>query len=245
MEIREQLDTSFIVVLTGAGISKESGIPVFRGKDGLWNKYKVEELATFEAFLRDPKLVWEWYRFRMDIIYNAKPNIAHIILAELEKVYPDFYIITQNIDGLHQEAGSKKVIELHGNIRWARCIECSNKILLEEVPKSVPPRCKVCGALLRPDVVWFGEPLPSQLLLKSIELSSKATLFIVIGTSGVVYPASELPYYAKEHGATLLEINPELTPISQIADITIREKATTGLKKLLQLLKLTNLVELL
>jgi len=222
-----------IVVLTGAGISAESGIPTFRGKDGLWRSYNPSELATPEAFKRDPKLVWEWYNWRREIIAKAEPNEGHKILVELENKFPNFWLITQNVDGLHQRAGSKKVIELHGNIWRVRCTSCKKEYYDYQVPlPEIPPRCVYCGGLLRPAVVWFGEPLPTDALEKAYELSMSADIFIVVGTSGVVYPAAELPIVAKRSGAKLVEINPEETPITPYADISLREKASTGLSKL-------------
>ncbi|RUM28786.1 MAG: NAD-dependent protein deacylase [Aquifex sp.] len=227
-----------IVALTGAGISAESGIPTFRGKDGLWNKFRPEELATPEAFFRDPKLVWEWYDWRRGLIAKAEPNEGHKTLAKIEKEFPHFYLITQNVDGLHQKAGSEKVIELHGNIWKVKCVNCKYETYEYRTPlPEIPPRCEQCGGLLRPGVVWFGESLPMDALQKAYELSRESLIFIVIGTSAVVYPAAELPYIAKENGAEVIEVNPEETPISRIADKIFREKASTGLKKVYDYLK--------
>ncbi|HIQ48398.1 MAG TPA: NAD-dependent deacylase [Aquifex aeolicus] len=227
-----------IVALTGAGISAESGIPTFRGKDGLWNKFRPEELATPEAFFRDPKLVWGWYDWRKSLIAKAEPNEGHKILAKMEKEFPHFYLITQNVDGLHKKAGSEKVIELHGNIWKVKCVNCKYETYEYRTPlPEIPPKCEQCGGLLRPGVVWFGESLPMDALQKAYELSRKSLVFIVIGTSGVVYPAAELPYIAKENGAEVIEVNPEETPISRIADKIFREKASTGLKKVYDYLK--------
>lgn len=227
-----------IVAFTGAGISAESGIPTFRGKDGLWKKFKVEELATPEAFFRNPKLVWEWYDWRRQLIAKAEPNEAHKILVKMEEEFPDFFLITQNVDGLHQRAGSKKVVELHGNIWKVRCVDCGQESYDYRTPlPEIPPRCEKCGGLLRPGVVWFGETLPLDALEEAYRLSREADIFIVIGTSGVVYPAAELPYVAKEHGAEVIEVNPEKTPISRIADIIYEEKASTGLKKVYEYIK--------
>lgn len=227
-----------IIAFTGAGISAESGIPTFRGKDGLWKKFRAEELATPEAFFRDPKLVWEWYDWRRQLIAKAEPNEGHKILAQMEREFPDFYLITQNVDGLHQRAGSKKVIELHGNIWKVRCVECGHTTYDYRTPlPEIPPRCERCGGLLRPGVVWFGENLPMDALEKAYMLSRDADIFIVVGTSGVVYPAAELPYIAKEHGAEVIEVNPDETPISRIADKIYREKASVGLKKVYEYIK--------
>ncbi len=226
-----------IRVLTGAGISAESGIPTFRGKDGLWKKYDPMELATPEAFQRDPKLVWEWYDWRRQLIAGAEPNEGHRTLAQMEESFPDFWLITQNVDGLHQRAGSRKVIELHGNIWKVRCVSCGREDYDYRAPlPEIPPRCDNCGGLLRPGVVWFGESLPIDALQKAYELSEEAEVFIVVGTSAQVYPAAELPLVAKRSGARLIEVNPEETPLTPYADISLREKASTGLKKVLELL---------
>ena len=226
-----------VAVLTGAGISAESGIPTFRGKDGLWNKYDPTELATPSAFQRDPKLVWEWYDWRRQLIAKAQPNEGHRAIVELERRFKDFTLITQNVDGLHQRAGSKKVIELHGNIWKVRCVSCGEEYYKHKTPlEELPPRCKSCGGLLRPGVVWFGESLPLDALQKAYDVSSEAELFIVVGTSAQVYPAAELPLIAKRNGARLIEVNPEETPITPYADESIREKATTGMKKVLDML---------
>jgi len=223
-----------IIVFTGAGISAESGIPTFRGKDGLWNKYNPQELATYEAFIKNPKLVWEWYDFRRQLIKKASPNKAHIILAKWEEFLP-ITIITQNVDELHQRAGSKNIIELHGNIWILKCINenCGYKEKNYEAPlKELPPICPKCHDLLRPGVVWFGEPLPQEALSKAFSLAKKADLCIVIGTSGVVYPAAHIPFVVKENNGKVIEINLEPTPISQIADISFFEKASLALEKI-------------
>ncbi len=226
-----------IAVLTGAGISAESGIPTFRGKDGLWNKYDPMDLATPEAFQRNPKLVWQWYDWRRKLIADAKPNKAHFILADLERKYKDLWIITQNIDGLHQRAGSLKVIELHGNIWTVKCLECGVRYREEKTPlKEIPPRCRNCGGLVRPAVVWFGEPLPKEALEKSYSCTVSAEVFIVVGTSAQVYPAAELPFVAKSRGAKIIEINPEETPITPYTDISIRDRASVGMEKLIKIL---------
>ncbi len=218
-------DAKKIVVLTGAGISQESGIPTFRGKEGWWEKYKPEELATPWAFEKNPKLVWEWYNYRREIIDRAKPNECHTLLAELEKV-KDLTIVTQNIDGLHERAGSKDIIELHGNIWRVKCTNCSYKGYNREVPlKEIPPKCPNCGSIIRPDVVWFGEPLPKEELEEAIELSYRCDLFIVIGTSLVVQPAGSLPFMALENKAFVVEVNPEETILSDRAHLFFKMKA--------------------
>ncbi len=227
-----------VVVLTGAGISAESGIPTFRGKDGLWNRYDPHELATPEAFNRNPRLVWEWYDWRRQLIAKAQPNEGHRILAQMEKELGDVWIITQNVDGLHQKAGSEKVIELHGNIWKVRCLECACEYYDYTAPlEELPPRCKNCSGLVRPGVVWFGEALPPDAIEKAIRLSQEADLFLVVGTSAQVYPAAELPFIAKRVGATLIEVNPEETPITPYCNLAYRESASTGLKKLWENIK--------
>ncbi len=220
-----------IVVLTGAGISAESGVPTFRGKGGLWRRYDPKDLATPEAFERDPKLVWEWYDWRRGLIAKAEPSEAHKILAKLEKE-KDLWVITQNVDGLHQRAGSKRVVELHGNIWRVRCVRCGVRYYDHRVPlEEIPPRCKECGGLLRPDVVWFGEALPQEALERAYELSLSAEIFLAVGTSAQVYPAAELPLIAKRSGAKLVEINPEETPLTPHADVSIRTGASEGLRR--------------
>ncbi len=228
-----------IVVLTGAGISAESGVPTFRGKGGLWKNFNPMELATPEAFGRNPKLVWEWYDWRRQLIARAEPNDGHIILAQMEKEYESFWLITQNVDGLHQRAGSERVVELHGNIWKVLCLTCGREYYDYRAPlEETPPNCKHCGGLLRPGVVWFGEPLPADALGKAYELSREADIFLLIGTSAQVYPAAELPLIAKSAGAKLIEINPEETPITSYADLSLREKASTGLRKVKEMILL-------
>ena len=222
-----------IVFFTGAGVSAESGIPTFRGKGGLWEKFKVEELATPEGFFRNPAKVWEWYDMRRKAVAKAQPNDAHRLMALLERECGDVWVITQNVDGLHQRAGSGNVIELHGNIWRVRCLKCGATYYEFRTPlPEYPPKCKECGGMLRPDVVWFGEPLPVDALERAWELSRTADIFVVVGTSGLVYPAAQLPYVARENGAHIVEINPEETPISSIAHEVIREKATVGMRRL-------------
>ncbi len=226
-------------VLTGAGISAESGIPTFRGKDGLWRRYNPTELATPEAFRKDPRLVWEWYDWRRQLIAKAQPSGGHRLIAKMEEVFQDSWVITQNVDGLHQRAGSKRVVELHGNIWRVLCTSCGVSYYEFKAPlDSIPPRCRECGGLLRPGVVWFGETLPAEALERAYELSSEADIFIVVGTSAQVYPAAELPLVAKSSGAKLIEVNPEETPLSPYADEIVRERASSGLKKVLERLQL-------
>ena len=211
--------------LTGAGISAESGIPTFRGKDGLWQKYDPEELATESAFRRNPERVWEWYWFRIDLVRKAKPNPGHLALAEMERLHPDFMVMTQNVDGLHFRAGSRNVLEFHGNIMRARCTSCGRKFDVDEIKREKLPRCPECGDLLRPDVVWFGESLDPDVLEKADKRARETDLLLVVGTSLLVYPAASIPLLAKEREARIIEVNLEETYISAEADISFRNKA--------------------
>jgi len=213
-----------LTVLTGAGVSSESGVPTFRGVDGLWKSRNPMELATPEAFEEDPALVWEWYDWRRSIISKIQPNPAHYAIAELEKRYAEFTLITQNVDGLHLLAGSAKVIELHGSIWTVKCVECGSSSENREVPINILPRCS-CGGLLRPGVVWFGESLPEGSLFRAFEASSNAEVMLVVGTSGVVQPAASLALRAKGAGAFVVEINPEETQLSGSLDMRLSGKA--------------------
>ena len=206
-----------IVFFTGAGISAESGIPTFRGKDGIWNKLKPEELANFDAFLKNPELVWEWYKHRKQIIKESKPNAGHLAIAEAQNIFPKVSVVTQNIDNLHRRAGSKTVYELHGNIERNYCIKCKT-FYNEELDFSTGiPKCK-CGGLIRPDVVWFGEVLPEDQFNLSEKAAENGDIFFIIGTSAVVYPAASLIFTAKQSGAYLIEVNIEETEISRFVD---------------------------
>lgn len=223
-----------IVFVTGAGISQESGIPTFRGNDGLWRKYDPMQLATIDAFNDDPKLVWEWYEDRRMNILNAKPNLGHSAIADLEK-FSDVTVLTQNIDGLHQRAGSSHVLELHGSIIRIKCTVCDFE---DDIPTSfenLPPKCTKCGNNLRPDVVWFGESLPQKVWSQAITEASTCDVMIIAGTSLVVSPANTLPVYAKQNNATLIEVNPEQTQMSSEMDMTLR---TTSAKALPSILKI-------
>jgi NAD-dependent deacetylase len=226
-------DAKLVAVFTGAGISAESGVPTFRGEDGLWKKFRPEELANFDAFIRNPDLVWEWYRYRKKIIADIKPNPGHYALAEMEKRHEHFAIITQNIDNLHRRAGSKTVYELHGNIERNYCIDCrksySNK---EIIAQEKAPRC-TCGGLIRPDVVWFGEFLPQDQWDAGEAAAERAEVFFSVGTSAVVYPAASLPMIAKRAGAYVVEINLERTELSHQADEVLLGKSGEILPKLI------------
>ncbi len=204
-----------VAVLTGAGISAESGVPTFReALTGLWAQFDPEELATPQAFRRNPKLVWEWYAARREMIQRVEPNPGHRALAEMERCVPCFTLITQNIDSLHQRAGSRRVVELHGNISRVKCFKEETLITTWTDDGQVPPRCPNCGSYLRPDVVWFGELLPAQAMQEATEAAQTCDLFFSIGTSALVEPAASLPYAALANGAIVVEINPEETPLS-------------------------------
>jgi NAD-dependent deacetylase len=215
-----------IVVLTGAGISAESGIPTFRqAQTGLWARYDPAELATPDAFRANPNLVWEWYAWRRQLVSAAEPNAGHRALAALAGLEPQLTLITQNIDGLHQRAGSERVIELHGNLTRQRCFDEDMVVEAEPASTKIPPRCPRCGGLLRPDVVWFGESLPPDAWKAAVSASEQADVFMSIGTSAVVYPAADLPFAAVRRGALLVEIDPESTALSDMADYSLRGPA--------------------
>lgn len=224
-----------IVFVTGAGISQESGIPTFRGKDGLWRNYDAMKLATIDAFYDDPKLVWEWYNERRHNIFSAEPNQGHKAIAELEK-FAEVVVLTQNIDGLHQKAGSSDVLELHGSIVKIKCTVCDfNDEIMTDFSEN-PPLCE-CGNILRPDVVWFGESLPQDVWQNAIIHANQCDLMIIAGTSLVVSPANTLPIYAKQNNATLIEINPENTEMSSQMDLAIRDTSANALPEFVSLFK--------
>jgi len=214
-----------VLVVTGAGISAESGVPTFRGPGGLWRDFRPEELATPEAFERDPHLVWEWYDWRRQRLVPVRPNAAHEALVRLESAAPEMLIATQNVDGLHGVAGSRRVLELHGSIWTVRCVGCREARDDRRAPlPELPPRC-ACGGLLRPGVVWFGEALPQDVLYESFAAARQAEVVLVIGTSSVVYPAAALPETARAHGAFVIEVNPEATSLTSMADVSLRGTA--------------------
>jgi NAD-dependent deacetylase len=223
-----------LVALTGAGISAESGVPTFRDAQiGLWAQYRAEDLATPQAFRRDPKLVWEWYEWRRGLVRQAAPNPGHRALAELEDRLPQVSVITQNVDGLHHQAGSTRVIELHGNIQRTKCFECGKQIADWAGDDRTPPHCPTCDGLLRPDVVWFGEMLPRAALAAAYEAAQHCDLFLSIGTSGLVEPAASLPFEALRAGAVVVEINPQPTPLSDHAAYVLRGPSGEVLPQLL------------
>lgn len=234
---------SAVAALTGAGISAESGVPTFRGPEGLWRNFRAEDLATPEAFARDPALVWEWYRWRRVRMATVSPNPGHVALARLESDLAAFTLITQNVDGLHARAGSRHLLELHGNIWRDRCTnhpahrfsEDQTRALERQAEAGALPRCN-CGELLRPDIVWFGEALDSNHIEAAVEVVRSADILLVVGTSSVVYPAAALPGMARRAGARVVEINPEETPLSREADVVLRGPAGVILPDLVRLI---------
>ena len=225
-EIAKKLqDAKKVAVLTGAGVSAESGVPTFRGQGGLWRNKDPMKLASIEGFLKNPKEVWEFYNWRRELISKVNFNPAHKAIAELEEKKDDFLLITQNVDGLHQLAGSKKVIEIHGSIWKVRCTECNNEFFDKRPNLGALPKCDKCGGLLRPGVVFFGESLDPVLLDKTIEFLKSCDFMMVVGTSSVVQPAASFFMVAKEAGATVVEINLEETPYSNYMDYSIQGKA--------------------
>ncbi len=222
-----------IVASTGAGISAESGLSTFRDKQtGLWAKYRPEDLATPQAFRRDPRMVWEWYEWRRGFVAEAQPNPGHHALAQIEARRPGFLLVTQNVDGLHARAGSRNLVELHGNIRRSICFDNRHHAESWAATDAPPPLCAQCGSPLRPDVVWFGEALPQDALRRAQQAAANCDLFLSIGTSTLVYPAAELPYIADSSGATVIEINPDETPLSKLAGFVMREKAGVALPQI-------------
>jgi len=215
-----------VAVYTGAGVSKESGIPTFREPEtGLWAQYDPMELATEEAYLRRPAFVWSWYEHRFGIVATAEPNPGHLAIAELERLLPRVVVITQNVDGLHQRAGSSHVIELHGTMHTFRCLSGRHRgWRLEDVAdqSTKPPLCPTCGTMLRPEVVWFGEGLPADALSAAQQLSAGCDVMLVVGTSGVVYPAATVPLIARRAGATVIDVNPDRDELAAIADVHLR-----------------------
>ncbi|MEW6083231.1 MAG: NAD-dependent deacylase [Chloroflexota bacterium] len=215
-----------LVALTGAGVSQESGLRTFRdAQTGLWAQYKPEELASPEAFARDPKLIWDWYAWRREAVKGVRPNAGHYALVEIEKKVPSFTLITQNVDGLHRMAGSQSLLELHGSIQRVRCSECSTYAETWGDDSETVPGCEECGGLLRPDVVWFGESLPRDQLERAVEAARACDVYFSIGTSGVVQPAASLAYSAKNKGAVLVEINTEPTPLTPKTDFFLHGKS--------------------
>ena len=243
-EVTDELQTMFdsarrVALLTGAGISAESGVPTFRGGGGTsvwtWRGKHITELSSAEMMATNPQLVWEWFDYRRGMLLEVRPNAGHFALAEWEKRFERFTLVTQNIDDLHRAAGSMNVLELHGNIWRARCLRCASTFEARECPlEENPPRCLVCGNAARPDVVLFGELLPEGIFDRAEQAAFEADLFFVIGTSAVVYPAASLPIVAKQSGARVIEVNPELTDISFLVDVTVLGKAGDILPKFIK-----------
>jgi NAD-dependent deacetylase len=213
-----------VLVLTGAGVSAESGVPTFRGPEGLWRSFRPEDLATPEAFARDPRLVWEWYAWRREKVGGCAPNAAHRALVALEAHAPQFLLATQNVDGLHALAGSKRLVELHGSLWRVRCTGCGHVAVRREDLGDLPPSCS-CGSALRPDVVWFGETLPPEALQRAFTAAREAEVVLVVGTSSLVHPAAAIPEAALFAGAYVIEVNPEPTPLSGRATVSLRGRA--------------------
>ncbi|MDD5223201.1 MAG: NAD-dependent deacylase [bacterium] len=233
-EVKDRLQRAkCAAALTGAGISAESGVPTFRGQEGLWKNFRPEDLATPEAFARDPKLVWEWYLWRRGRIAPCAPNPAHHALVTLEQRIPDFTLITQNVDGLHRRAGSRNILHLHGTIWEVRCTGCGRVEENRDPDLAYPPLCSGCKKLLRPNVVWFGEALDPAILARAEEALNKCEVLLVVGTSAVVQPAASMALWAKRAGAYVVEINLEPTPLSRAVDSSLQGKAGEILPRLL------------
>jgi len=223
-----------ITVLTGSGVSAESGVPTFRdAQSGLWQQYSPEQLATPEAFAANPMLVWRWYQWRRELVFRAEPNPAHLSLARIQHYQQRFHLVTQNVDGLHQRAGSEDVVEYHGNIMRSRCSRDGCLTDVGNLPGE-PPACPACGAPVRPDVVWFGEPIPAWAHDRAMQATRDCDIFMAVGTSAAVYPAAGLARLAKQGGAIIVEVNPEATPLSDLADHVLRGQAGSVLPALEQ-----------
>ncbi|WP_250645510.1 SIR2 family NAD-dependent protein deacylase [Salidesulfovibrio onnuriiensis] len=222
-----------LVVLTGAGVSAESGVPTFRGTDGLWEEYRPEDLARPEAFSRDPELIWRFYNWRRELVGRCEPNPAHLALAALERQAPEMLLVTQNVDGLHQRAGNRNVLELHGSLWRLQCTVCTYE---EENRTDLPPlpACPRCNNLLRPGVVWFGEQLPAGVLSTVLDTVAKADVMLVAGTSSVVQPAASLAHVAKRSGAVTIEVNLEPTHNTGFMDFALHGRAGEILPQLVE-----------
>lgn len=229
-----------LMFFTGAGISAESGIATFRGKDGLWNKLKPEELASFDAFMKNPDMVWEWYQYRRNIVESTEPNPGHYAIAEFEKYY-NVNVVTQNVDNLHARAGSSNIEELHGSIVRNFCMDCKTFYNHQEFEfNNKVPRCQKCNGYIRPDVVWFGENLRGNAFPNSEQKAKECDICFVVGTSAIVYPAVYIPITAKQYGAFLVEINLEPTEFSDQADYSIFGKSGEILPEVVKLITESN-----
>jgi NAD-dependent deacetylase len=233
--------TRLLVVLTGSGVSQESGIPTFRdAQDGLWARYNPQDLATREGFLSNPAMVWEWYSYRFGMVESARPNPGHLAIAEMEGLFPQVTVVTQNIDGLHQTAGSTDVVELHGNIRRYKCLDGRHTGFTRAdvaARTEVPPLCPYCGALLRPDVAWFGEMLPADAIYRAFDLCMSCDAMLVVGTSGEVEPAASLPLHAARSGALVIDVNPDRDQTASWAGIFLRGPSGEILPRLVEALR--------
>jgi NAD-dependent deacetylase len=233
--IRFLREVERVVALTGAGVSQESGLRTFRdAQTGLWTQYKPTDLASPEAFARDPKLIWDWYAMRREKVRDVEPNLGHFALVDMAHHIPDFSLITQNVDGLHRKAGSANVIELHGNLQRVKCSLCGQQVEYWEDADGNVPRCQACDGLLRPDVIWYGESLPRAELESAVGAARACQVFFSIGTSGLVQPAASLAYAARNRGAVVVEINAEPTPLTEKVDYALHGKSGEILPALVQ-----------
>lgn len=224
-----------VLVLTGSGVSAESGVPTFReAQTGLWENFDPQELATPEAFLRDPELVWRWYRWRRELVSRVEPNAGHFALARLEGLVGRLTLVTQNVDGLHQKAGSTGVVEFHGNLFETRCF--AEEIVVTDCSDAAVPRCETCGGLLRPGVVWFGEAIPGHALDAANRAAAECDVFLSIGTSSLVWPAAGLAETALQTGARVIEINPDATPLTEQCQFVLQGKSGEILPELVNCL---------
>jgi len=227
-----------VLFFTGAGISAESGIDTFRGKGGLWNKMKPEELASIDGFMRNPNLVWEWYQYRRRIVRDTGPNPGHITIAEFQKYFDDVTVVTQNVDNLQHRAGSTNILEVHGNIERNFCMDCRTFYGIEDfLDVEDAPKCSKCGGMIRPDVVWFGEMLPQDIFAEAERKANQSDICFIVGTSAVVYPAAYIPLSAKEGNSYLVEINIEPTEITNLVDCSLIGKSGEILPELINYLK--------
>ena len=236
---KDIVDSHKTIALTGAGVSVESGIPDFRSAEGLWSKYDPEEYAHINSFRANPEKIWQMIKEMMELVLGVEPNPAHIALAELEHMGLLSSVITQNVDGLHQRGGSKEVIEFHGSNQWLLCLQCGYRQEATSLSlEAIPPRCPQCDSILKPDVVFFGEPIPWEAQTKSFEEARTCDVVLVVGTSAVVYPAAGIPTTAKQSGATIVEINMEPTPLTGfISDYLIQGPAGIILPRIVEEIK--------
>lgn len=236
MLIEKLAQSHKIVFLTGAGVSAESGVATFRGDGGIWSKMSPEELASVNGFMRNPQLVWQWYQHRRALMHDVLPNAGHYAIAELERIYPETTLITQNIDGLHARSGSVNILELHGNISRNKCFKCGLFYEKEISLDGELPHCD-CGGIIRPDVVWFGEMLPKEIISSAFQAAEQAEVFFSVGTSAVVQPAASLPLMASHNGAFVVEVNIEPTELTRRADLFLQGKSGEVLPRIVEKLR--------